>query len=195
MENDKELQVQTLIEPMALGDIFFKSGMFPDIKSQAQAVVKILAGKELGLSPMEAMNSLYMVNNHIAITAKIIASKIKKSGKYDYTVNKLDENECQITFFEIKETVKEKLGESTFTIKDAAKAGIVNKDNWKNYPKNMLFARALSNGSRWYCPDATTGFYSIEELEDIGDIKKEEVITIDQATGEVKKDGNDTQAI
>jgi len=189
MEEEKGLQVQALIEPMALGDVFFKSGMFPDIKSQAQAVVKILAGKELGLSPMEAMNSLYMVNNHIAITAKIIASKIKKSGKYDYTVNKLDDKECSISFFEIKGDTKEKLGDSVFTFQDAAKAGLVNKDNWKNYPKNMLFARALSNGSRWYCPDATTGFYSVEELEDIGDIKKEEVITIDSATGEVKKNG------
>ena len=189
MDEEKGLQVQALIEPMALGDVFFKSGMFPDIKSQAQAVVKILAGKELGLSPMEAMNSLYMVNNHIAITAKIIASKIKKSGKYDYTVNKLDDKECSISFFEIKGGNKEKLGDSVFTIQDAAKAGIINKDNWKNYPKNMLFARTLSNGSRWYCPDATTGFYSVEELEDIEPtISKEKVITID-AEGEVKTNG------
>ena len=35
-------------EPMALSEVFLKSGMFPDVKSQAQGVVKILAGKELG---------------------------------------------------------------------------------------------------------------------------------------------------
>lgn len=187
MENEVQA-LEVLREPMALGEVFFQSGMFVDIKSQSQAVVKILAGKELGLSPMESMNNLYMVNNHIALTAKIIASKIKRSGKYDYKVNKLDDTECSLTFFEIlKDGTKEKLGDSVFTFKDAAKAGLVNKDNWKNYPKNMLYARALSNGNRWFCPDVTTGFYSTEEMEDLQPGAKESVVTID-TNGEVKTD-------
>jgi hypothetical protein len=187
MENGKQLAVAELNEIMEIGDVFFQSGMFPTIKSKAQAAVKILAGRELGLSPMEAINGLYMVNDHIAVTAKIIASKIKKSGKYDYTVNKLDDTECSLTFFEIKGDQLVKLGDSIFTIKDAAKAGIVNKDVWKNYPRNMMFARAISNGNIWYCPDATTGFYSVEELQDLEAEKKGDVITI-SAEGEVTKE-------
>ena len=58
---------------------------------------------------------------------------------------------------------------STLTIKDAAKAGLVNKDVWKNYPKNMLFARAVSNACRFYCPEVISGYYSTEELEDLGE--------------------------
>ena len=188
MDENKSLQpLEILREPMALGEVFAASGIFKDVKTAAQAVVKILAGRELGLSPIEAMNSLYIVNDKIAVLTNTIASRIKKSGKYDYMINKLDEQECIITFVELNDTESKELGKSIFTIKDAAKAGIVNKDSWKNYPRNMLFARALSNGARWYCPDSLSSFHSVEELEDVND-NKEKTVTID-AEGEVKENG------
>ena len=184
-----QVDVQMLTEPMALGDVFVKSGMFKDIKSQAQAVVKILAGRELGLAPLESMTNIYMVNGKVALQAKIIGSLIKKSQKYDYTVNKLDDQECEITFYGYEEhsekVTKVELGKSNFTIKDAAKAGIVNKDVWKNYPRNMLFARALSNGARWYTSDVFCG-YTAEELETPKEVTS--VITID-GKGKVKENG------
>src|SRR3990167_10426830 len=55
---------------MNLGSVFVKSGMFPDLKSQAQAVVEILAGKELGLSPLESITNLYIVNGKVACQSK-----------------------------------------------------------------------------------------------------------------------------
>ena len=180
MENN---QLQTLKEPMELGEVFAKSGLFPDVKTQAQAVVKILAGRELGISPIESMNSFFFINNKIAMPSRIMASLIKKNKRYDYVVDKIDDTECSITFFEINGE-KKKLGTSTFTIKDAAKAGLVNKDNWKNYPRNCLFARALSNGGRWYCPDAICGYYAVEEIEDLTFTPDKNVIEITES-GEV----------
>jgi len=180
--------IDILREPKALGEVFAESGMFTDVKTQAQAVVKILAGKELGLSPIESMNSLYMVNGKIAVSSKIISSLIKKSGKYDYRIETLTDTECIIIFYHLDGSSEVELGKSTFTFKDGARAGLVNKDNWKNYPRNMLFARALSNGARWYCPDATSSFYSIDELEGIQPLKEENIITIN-GEGEVKSDG------
>lgn len=157
-----------LAEPMQLGEVFMQSGMFKDIGSQAQAVVKILAGRELGLAPIEAMSNLYIVNGKVALQAKAIGALIKKGGKYDYKVEKLDETECVIAFFQIEGGNKVELGKSAFSMKDAAKAGIVNKDIWKAYPRNLLFARALTNGARWYTSDAFCG-YAVEEIESIED--------------------------
>jgi hypothetical protein len=174
---------------MSLGDVFVKSGMFPDLKSQAQAVVKILAGRELGLSPLQSMTDIYMVNGKVALQAKLIASLIKKSGKYDYHIDKLDDQECVISFFQNNGKM-EKIGESIFSIKDAARAGIVNKESWKNYPRNMLFSRAVSNGARLYCADVITA-YTPEEVEDIKIIsvdKTKETIEV-TPEGEVKTDG------
>ena len=173
------MEIESLREPMSIGKVFAESGMFPDIKSQAQAVVKILAGRELGLSAFESMKNIYLVNGKLAIQSNALASLIKTSKKYDYKVETLTEQECKINFVRIDKEKEEIIGTSEFTFKDAAKAGIVNKDSWKNYPKNMLFARALANGVRFYCPDAACGWHVQEEYEDILPTERKETIIID----------------
>lgn len=184
MEGNELVTIEILREPMALADVFVKSGMFPDLKTQCQAVVKIIAGKEYGLTPLQAITDLYMVNGKIAMSAKLIASFIKKSTKYDYHIDKMDNEECIISFFEKGKEAPVKVGESTFTIKDAAKAGIVNKDVWKNYPKQMLFARAISIGGRAFCPDIITA-YTPEEAAEIKEAPAEIKTVSITAEGEV----------
>lgn len=175
-----------LSELMEYGKMFAESKVFPDVQSAAQGAVKILAGREVGLSPMQAINSFYFVNGKLGMMTQAMAALIKKSGKYDYQIVNQTIESCTIAFFKLNGD-KEKLGESTFDKKMAAGAGIINKDVWKNYPINMYFNRALANGARWFCPDAISGFYTVEELQDLEPVKTEKVITID-AEGEVKED-------
>ena len=162
--------IEELRTPMAIGQVFADSGMFPDIKTQSQAVVKILAGKELGLTPFEAMNNIYIVNDKLSLMSNTVASLVKRHPLYDYQVKTLTDEECTTIFYEKTDKGKTMLGESTFTIKNAAKAGIVNKDVWKNYPRNMLFARSIANGVRWYCHDVLYGYCVEEEMRDIIDV-------------------------
>lgn len=181
---EQKNQLDILKEPMALGEVFAASGMFPDVKTQAQAVVKIMAGKELMLSPFQAMSGIYMVNGKLALQAGVMSSLIKRSQKYDYAVDELTTEICKISFYNTEKEDHRPLGTSEFTFKDAAKAGLVNKDNWKNYPKNMLFARALSNGARWYCPDVICGWYTAEEMQDTEPAVVEPMKTIIELTAE-----------
>ena len=54
------------------------------------------------------------------------------------------------------------IGRSRFDKADATKAGTQNVDK---FARNMLFARAISNGVKWYCPDVfSTAVYTPEEL-------------------------------
>ena len=155
-------------EPMALSEVFVKSGMFPDVKSQAQGVVKILAGKELGLTPFQAMGGLYFVNGRIGIQANIVSGLIKKSKRYDYSIIKLTAETCEIDFFDMTSPAEPKLlGRSIFGKTEAARAGLINKDNYKSYPDSMFYARAISQGAKRYCPDALMGYSTIEELQDV----------------------------
>lgn len=178
------MEVEELRVPMSIGKIFAESGLFPDIKSQAQAVVKILAGKELGLSPFQSMKNIYLVGGKLAIMANALAAIIKNGNKYDYRIDSLTDQECKIMFLKIKGDKTEEIGISEFNFKDAAKAGLANKDNYKSYPKNMMFARALTNGVHFYCPDAAISWNTYEELDEWQTIPVKQTIEL-MESGEV----------
>jgi hypothetical protein len=169
--------VKSTQDAMSIGEVFFKSGMFSDIKSAQQAVVKILAGSELGIPPFAAMSGIHIIAGKPTIGAGLMAAKIKGSNKYDYKVVQSDEKACIIDFYE----GKDKIGTSTFTIEDAKKAGTKNIDK---YPKNMLFARAISNGVKWFTPDIYDApVYVPEEMQDIQTIETEAIVITDPLEG------------
>lgn len=147
-----------LNEIMSVGKAFAESGMFTDIKSAAQAIVKIQAGQEIGIPPFAAMTGIHIIQGKPAIGAGLMAARVKGSGKYDYEVKEQTEKICSIDFYQGKKLI----GNSTFTEADAKKAGTKNMDK---FPKNMLFARAISNGIKWFAPDVFSGpVYTPEEL-------------------------------
>lgn len=165
---------------MEVGRTIAKSGFFQDAREESQAVVKVLAGQELGIGAITAMQGIYIVKGRVAIGANLMAAKIKGSGKYDYRVAELSDKVCTLHFYEGTRLI----GESKFTIEDAKRAGTQNLDK---FPKNMLFARAMSNGAKWFCPDVFTGItpYTREELNDEGATVEEIPVSVDTATGEV----------
>lgn len=150
----------TLADTMVLAEQLYKARYFNDIQSAAQAVAKIIKGREIGIGAMTALEKIYVVGGKTAIQAELMADMIKRSGKYNYRILTLDEKVCEIEFFEEGKPV----GKSKFTLDDAKRAGVGGGMNWQKYPRNMLFARALSNGGRWYCPDAIHGAYTYEEI-------------------------------
>ena len=139
---------------------FAQSGLFKDITSAAMAMVKIQAGLEMGIKPFAAMSGIHIIQGKPTPGAGIIASRIKANPKYDYKIVEFTDEVCSIDFYENNE----KSGNSSFTIADARRA---QTQNLGKFPKNMLFARAISNGCKWYCPDtfdcAVYTEYEIEE--------------------------------
>lgn len=177
---------QSLEEIQSLGEVLAKSGFFSDAKGAAQAVVKVLAGAELGFGPVASMTGIYIVKGRISLSANIMAASIKRSGRYNYRVRELASDRCEIEFFESGESI----GVSTFTMDEAIAARLHEefdresgkwkpKQTWKNFPRNMLFARAMSNGAKWFCADIFGGpVYTPEELGAAVDGETGEVIDI-----------------
>ena len=156
-----EIQLMPVNDIMSMAKTFAESGMFTDAKSMGQAFVKIQAGQEIGIPPFAAMSGIHIIQGKPTIGAGLIASTVKGSGKYDYKVMQMDEKICSIDFFQGAVNI----GNSTFTIEDAKKAQTKNIDK---FPKNMLFARAISNGVKWFCPDVFSGpVYTPEEMQGI----------------------------
>jgi hypothetical protein len=156
-------------ELLKVAELLAASGYFKDATRQAQAIAKILYGLELGIGPASAMKAVHIIEGTPTLSAPAIATLVKRSGKYNYRVRRLDDTGCTIVFYEHGEPC----GESTFTVEDAAKANLAQKLVWKTYPRNMLFARAMANGARWYAADVFGGTpaYTPEELgEDVDTI-------------------------
>ena len=155
-----------LREDMSLGqmaDIFVRSGFFSDTRKMSQALVKIVAGRELGFPPIASMTGIDIIDGRVAFSANFMAAMIKRSGRYWYTVKVMTDQECTLEFYTIQpDGSRLSEGLSTFTMADAQRAKTKNMDK---FPRNMLFARAMSNGFRWYTPDLAGGpVYTPEEL-------------------------------
>ncbi len=148
-------------EQMQMAKAFKESGLFPDLKSEAQAIVKIQAGKELGIEPFASIQGVNIVLGKPVMSANLQAGLIKKSGRYNYKVLEHNEQVCRLEFYEKWGDTWQLIGNSEYSTKEATQAGLTHKDNWKKHPKNMLFARAMSNGAKWYCADVfITGTYN-----------------------------------
>jgi len=167
MTTEKSLAItppMMLSEIVGMAAAFYKSGMFQDTKSEAQAIVKIIAGQELGLPPVYSMQNINMIRNRLASSANTMAMLVKRGGKYNYKITEHNDQVCTIEFFESGKSV----GFSSFSMADAKRADLIKPDSgWMKYPRAMLFSRAISQGVRIYCPDAIGGMYTDEELRAI----------------------------
>lgn len=153
------------------------SGFFQDSKEASQACVKIQAGKELGFPPVVSMTQVYIVKGRVSTSASLMAAALRKAG-YNYKLIRHDNTGCSIEFFD---KTGNSLGLTEFTESDARTAGLLGGDNWKKYPRNMYFARAMSNGVRFFAPDALGGqsVYTPEELgADVDETGRPSVVTI-----------------
>lgn len=168
------LQPQDLDTIQRTGKLLAASGYFdgrgdgspPGAQAIAQMATKIMAGREMGFGPFASVNGVHIINGKPSIGANLMASAIKANGRYNYRVREMSGDKCAIEFFERDGDKWESIGVSEFTLQDAQAAGLTKNPTWSKFPKNMLFARAISNGVRFYCPDVFSGnaVYVPEEL-------------------------------
>jgi hypothetical protein len=157
-----------------------RSGYFTDAKSEAQAVVKVMAGAELGLPPFASMAGINIIHGKPALGANVIATLVKNDPRYNYNPKIHDNEQCVIEWYENGN----KTGESSFTMADAKIAGLTGKDGWKKFPSDMLFARAITRGSRRFAPGIFGGspIYTPEELgaevDEDGDIVEAPIVEV-----------------
>lgn len=142
-----------------LGKFLYQSKLFPGIGSISGAITIIEYGRELGLKPVQALQTMSIVKGRICIEAKALLALAIQKG-LTYKVLKSDETICQLEFrrpnFEAHI--------ETFTVEDAKRAKLTDKTSYVQYPRIMNLWRCLSNGIRAYAPDLALGLYSKEEM-------------------------------
>ena len=141
----------------SIAKTFADSGLFTDVKGQAQCFVKIMAGAEMGIPPFTAMNSFHIISGKTTMTANAIAARVKASKRYDYRIAEKSNTRCVIDFYENGQKVHSEVW-------DTQRARAAGTKNMDKFPDAMLFARALTAGARAVCPDVVGQYYTPEEM-------------------------------
>jgi hypothetical protein len=138
-----------------------KSGL---VKTNAyDAFFVIQYGWELGISPMAALQGIYVVNKKPTCSGQFMLALIRRSGLADSISIEGDSEKATVT---MSRKSPAETYTATFTMQDARKAGLANKDVWKSYPAAMLKWRAVSDCGRFLFGDVIGGLYTVEEIAD-----------------------------
>lgn len=151
------------------GTMIAQSGMFgSNISASGGALIAMTMYKE-NLSPVEFKRRYHMVNNQPSRTVNSLLGDFKLTGG-KYKIHVADAKSCKITFTTKdgdEYTCEVVMDEMLKTSIPFGKDGRTLKDNWRNCPDDMLFARCCGKGLRRIAPELMGGVYTKEEQEDI----------------------------
>jgi len=189
--------VQTVggVDLLTLGKAFAASGYFPDARSQAQAVTKILAGAELGIPPVAAMQGFHCIPRRkqvngqwveqieLSMSANLRAAVIQRDRRIDLRIVEHTNEVCEIQVAVLFAGKWENRGSVRFTIEDARRAKtaagggetkpLADGPMWKSYPADMLYAAVMRRISKRYAPHLFIGDKPSSDDEDLVAVEQE----------------------
>lgn len=156
---------QSIEQMMVLSKALASSELLPAImqKKEANVLFAIMAGAELGLSPMASIRGIHVIKGKPTLAADTMVAVVMRSGLCEY-FRLVEETETQCTY-ETKRTNNADPSRYTYTAADQETAGLV-ADSHLTHPKAMRRARCKSILARDVYPDALAGVYASEEMVD-----------------------------
>jgi hypothetical protein len=167
MTETKSLAIvpRTLDEVSNLAERLSKSNLLPKaMQGKAPDVlVTIMAGQELGLSPMASLRAIHVIDGTPILSADGMVALVLGSGKAAY-FERVEESDTSVTYETLRVGAKSPR-RCTWTMEMAKHAALHLKDNWRLYPRSMLASRAKSELARDVFPDVLAGVYSDDEID------------------------------
>lgn len=162
------LEPQTFDQLVKFSEMAANSGMVP--KSYEGKVgsimVAIQMGSELGLSPIQSLLSIAVINGRPGVWGDGLIGLCRQSPLCQDIVETIEgEGDARTAI-----CVATRRGASPvtgrFSVADAKKAGLWGKNVWAAYPDRMLQNRARGFALRDAFPDLLRGLKTVEELRD-----------------------------
>lgn len=160
------LAPRTMDEALRFADMLAKSDLVSrDYKGKAgNVIVAIQMGAELGLSPMQALQNISVINGRPAVWGDAMLAIVSAHPECEDVIESDDGNTATCT---VKRRGRSPVTR-TFSMEDARQAGLANKEGpWRAYPKRMRQMRARAFACRDAFADALRGLNSAEEVSDI----------------------------
>jgi hypothetical protein len=153
----------------------YRAGLLPEsIKSEQAAIVIALKGRELGLEPMYALSTIYLVHGKPGLEGEAMLALARR--KYPNLHVRWVELTHEKATLEIGLS-KDAASTFTWTVQDALRAGLITKINsdgtvvgargkevWAQYTRKMLAWRVISEAITLVAPEAIQGCLTREEL-------------------------------
>lgn len=163
------LQLQTLNDLWRFCECVCNSGMAPkDVRKPEQALIKIQHGWEVGLSPMQSLHGIAIINGKPSLYGDSLKAVVLAS-KVCMFVSESISGEGNDMF---AECVSQRKGApevllTRYSVADAQQAGLWGKPGpWTTNPKRMLQMRARGFNLRDNFADVLCGLISAEEAQD-----------------------------
>ena len=128
----------------------------------------ILYGDELGLGPMQSLNSIHVIEGKPSMSPELMRALVARAGhRLDV---KLASNDKVVLWGKRADNGSEATVE--WSMKDAQQAGLAGRGAWKTYPRAMLLARATSEICRQIFSACIMGLsYTPEEASSIAGVE------------------------
>ncbi len=161
---------QSLEQLERVAGIIAKSDLAPkDYRNKPENVaVAIAMGMELGVSPMQAVQGISVINGRPSVWGDLMMALCRAHPACDGIDETLEyDNAGNVIAAVCRASRNGKVQERRFSVEDAKRAGLWTKDGpWKQYPFRMLQMRARGFCLRDVFADALRGLASAEEAAD-----------------------------
>lgn len=155
-----------LTDAVDLAAVIANTDMVPTgLRGRADAVVAvILAGHELGLGPMQSLQTIDLIQGRPALSPEGMRALVLSAG-HGLDVESGDDY-AMVSGHRREWADPDRWRSFGFTLEDAKRAGLTQKENWVKYPRDMLIARATGRACRAIFADVIRGLsYTGEEIE------------------------------
>ena len=145
------------------------AGMAPKgLDTPEKAMVAIMHGLEIGLTPMAALQRIAVVNGRPTIWGDGAIGLVRGSGLCEWIKERIDgDGENRVAVCEAKRRGEPEATVRKFSVADAKQAGLWKKAGpWVQYADRMLQMRARAFALRDLFADVLGGLYIREEIED-----------------------------
>lgn len=157
-----------------MATMFHKSGALPKhLDSVEKVIVQMQTGVEMGMKPMESIQSLYIVHGNVNIWGKATVKALRKHG---WRISYPDESDTHCTAKVVNMENPDDFYEETFEYQEAVDSGYTMdnynkpKVGWKKGANRKMKMRynALSRIIKSYIPEVLEGVAEIQEVaEDV----------------------------
>lgn len=178
---------QDINQAFRLADAIHQGGMSPyGMETPQKIMIAMLAGMEVGLPPMAAVQSVAVINNRPCMWGDALIGVVRSSSVCEYVREWIEgEGDQMVAYCETKRKGESEPVRKSFSVEDAKRAGLwqtearvqkrsknggtyeaANDSPWYRYPKRMLGMRARAWCLRDTYADVLKGMQVREEVDD-----------------------------